>query len=413
MRTTTSRRPWVLEEPSAPIDPSAAPLGDEPDRPAEVLIREARRRQRRRWAFCALAVVAVIGLVAGLLDALGASPPTGARHGRAVASPGEVAAFLSRAEKGFSGRFVLRYAVQYGTGRHAVSGSVVATQDSKSQAYISTPPIADIHAADSSSSVLVNPLGEEAGRYQCGRETAASPWSCSSFSTAGMGTNAELLGPYPPTALILGLQNAVVEYSGKPTGERVAPEPAHLVLRDVDARKLSCLAFGNPAMPVALVCLNAASVITSYHIPRAVSNIAYTTAELRSRSRHVPDAALTLPARPATAAPVPGTPPCGGSQGGSGVRPELIAVGCAAAAAYLEDITWEKRNGAALDGLAELYTRSANGTFTSAQVKIGLSNPGYLGGRLVFRTLSFTTATGPPRTLTVPGESWGWLTSGD
>lgn len=170
-----------------------------------------------------------------------------------------------------------------------------------------------------------------------------------------MGTNAALLGPYPPSALTLGLQSAVVEYSGKLSGEHVTPQPAHLVVRDVDAHKLSCLVFGRPARPA---------------------------------------------------------PPCGGNQVGTGVRPEVIAIGCATSAEYLKDITWEKWTGTGLDGLAELYTRSANGAVSAAQVKIGLSNSGYVRGKLVFRTLSFTTATGPPQTLTVPGASWGWVTSG-
>ena len=411
MGTTAIRRPGA-DAPSIPPDPALAPLSDEADQPAEVLIRAARRRQRRRWAFCALVLIAAVGLVAGLLDARSGSPPTRDHHGPAAASPGEVAAFVSRAEKGFAGQLMLRYAVEYGTGRQAVSGFVVAAQVSKSRwAYLSTPSAQDIHAARSTSAVFESPDGEQANRYSCGRQSASSPWRCSSFSTAGMGSNAALLGPYPPSALILGLQDALVEYSGKLTGVHVTPQPARLVAREGDAQKLSCLSFGNPARPVALVCLNSADVITSYDIPSVVSNIAYSKAELRSRSRHVPESMLTLPARPTTTAPVPGTPPCGGTRVGSGAQPEVIAIGCATNAEHLKDITWEKWTGTGLDGLAELDT-SANGTFTSAQAKIGLSNPGYVGGRLVFRTLSFTTATGPPQTLTVPGESWGWVTSG-
>jgi hypothetical protein len=411
MGTTTSRRP-MADAPSIVPDSAPAPLGDEPDQPAEVLIREARRRQRRRWGFCALALLATVGLVAGLLSVSGGSPPNSAHHGPAAASPGEVAAFVSRAEKGYTGRFVLRYTVKYGVGRRALSGSVEVAQVSKSQwAYFSTPSAQDIHATKSTSAVVERPIGAQPGRYSCERHGATSPWRCISFSTAGMGTNAALLGPYPPTALILGLQNAVVEYSGKLAGVHITPQPAHLVVRDVDARRSTCLAFGSRARPVALVCLAADSVITSYDIPPAVSNVAYSRAELRSWSRHVPSTALALPAQPATTQPVPGTPPCGGSQLGSGVRPELIAIGCATITAYLKDITWAKWNGTELYGLAELYTRNANGTYTSGQVKVALSNPGRFDGSSVFLTLSFTTATGPPRTFADPGESWGWLTS--
>ncbi|MDA8357518.1 MAG: hypothetical protein M0Z95_14765 [Actinomycetota bacterium] len=410
MGTTTGKRsgPGV---PRVPPDLAPAPLGDEPEQPAEVLIQEARRRQRRRWAFCALVLIAAVGLVAGLLGALGGSPPTRAHHGPAIASPGEVAAFLSRAEKGFTGRFVLRYTVQYGTGRHALSGAVDVAQISKAQwAYFSTPSAQDIHATKSASAVFARPAREQAGPYSCERYGASSPWRCSSFSTAGMGTNAALLGPYPPTALLLGLQNAIAEYSGKLAGVHVTPQPAHLVVRDVDAHRWSCLAFGKPASPVALVCLDAANLIASYDIPGAVSSIAYTRAELRSRSSTVPRSALALPARPATASPVPGTPPCGRSDAGSGVRPQEIVIGCTTNAGYLKEITWQKWTGTTLDGLAELYTKNADGTFTSAQVKVALSHAGYFDGQVVFRTLSFTTATGPPQTLTDPRESWGSVT---
>jgi hypothetical protein len=412
MGTTTSRRP-VADVPPIPSHYAPAPLGDEPDQPAEVLIREARHRQRRRWAFCALALIAAVSLVAGLLGALGGSPPTRAHHGPAAASPGEVAAFLSRAEKGFTGRFALGYTVQYGTGRHGLSGSVDVAQISEAQwAYFSTPSAQDIHATKSSSAVFEGPTSDQAGRYSCERYGASSPWRCSSFSTAGMGTNAALLGPYPPTALIHGLQSAIVEYSRKSTGMHVTPQPVYLVVREVDARKSSCLAFGNPARPVALVCLDADNVITSYDIPSAVTGGGYPKAQLRFWSRHVASSALALPARPTTTLPVPGTPPCRGSQVGSGVRPELIAIGCATTTAYLKDITWGKWNGTELYGLAELYTRTGDGTYSSVQVKVGLSNPGRFDGSSDFLTLSFTTATGPPRTLTGPGESWGWLTSG-
>ena len=42
-------------------------------------------------------------------------------HGPAAASPGEVAAFVSRAEKGFAGRFLFRYAVQYERARETTT----------------------------------------------------------------------------------------------------------------------------------------------------------------------------------------------------------------------------------------------------------------------------------------------------
>lgn len=371
------------------------------------------RRQCRRRMFSVLAVVVAVGLVAGLLDAVGGSPPSRAHHGPAAASPGEVAAFVSRAEKGFSGRFALRYAVSYAGSPQAVQGTVASVQQSRTRwAYTSTPSAQDIHARGSASAVFVDPRGEPAGRYSCDRARASASWRCAAFTTAGMGTDAALLGPYPPTALILGLRNAIVEYSGKITGHPIAPQPAHLVARGAGTTRVSCLAFGMSTRPVALVCLDSANLITSYDIPGEVSSIAYTRALLRSRSLHVPHSALVLPTRPATAVPVPGAPPCADSQVGSRVRPEEISIGCTADAAYLKHITWQRWTGGTLYGMAELYTRNADGTITSAQAKVGLSEPGDFEGHVVFRSLSFTTATGPPRTLTNPGERWGWVTPG-
>jgi hypothetical protein len=76
MGTTTSRKSSeAVERASTLHDPAAAPLGDEPAEVPEVLIREARRRQRRRWAFSALAVAASIGLVAGVLASSGPPRP--------------------------------------------------------------------------------------------------------------------------------------------------------------------------------------------------------------------------------------------------------------------------------------------------------------------------------------------------
>ena len=106
------------------------------------------------------------------------------------------------------------------------------------------------------------------------------------MSAALMGTRAELLGPYPPQALILGLQNAIAIPIGR---------PAYLVTQEAGSRT-SCLAFGRPASPVALVCLNQAGVMTSYQIP--IDGSAYVKAELQSYSTTVPGTLLVLPARP-------------------------------------------------------------------------------------------------------------------
>ena len=75
-RTSTRRRHVVGAECSNRVDPSPAPLQDAPAGVPEVLIKEARRHQRRRWAVIVLVAVAVAGLVAGLLASIPPSGPT-------------------------------------------------------------------------------------------------------------------------------------------------------------------------------------------------------------------------------------------------------------------------------------------------------------------------------------------------
>lgn len=81
--TTSRRRSMMVGDASIPHDPSRAPLGDAPPEPAEILIKEARRRQRRRWVLSVLSVATLAGLVAGLLAMIPPSRPT-----HPVAHPG-------------------------------------------------------------------------------------------------------------------------------------------------------------------------------------------------------------------------------------------------------------------------------------------------------------------------------------
>jgi hypothetical protein len=77
MGTTTSRRRQeVLVDPSRPTDPPPGPVRDAPVQPPKILIKAARRRQRRRWAVTLLVIAAIAGLVAGLLASVPPSGPT-------------------------------------------------------------------------------------------------------------------------------------------------------------------------------------------------------------------------------------------------------------------------------------------------------------------------------------------------
>lgn len=234
--------------------------------------------------------------------AIGASSSV-AGTGRAsgVATPSEVSAFVGRAERAFAGQLLVTYRVAWTTGPKPARGTVVAAQlPGRRWAYLSTPSTFDIRAQGSSSAVFVDPGNGPAGLYSCGRLSATTQWECGNDSQAMMGTRAALLGPYPPQALTAGLQNAIADYSGQPTGEHVKAQPAHLVARrKVGARALSCLAFGALTAPVAQVCLGSSGLITTYDIP--IAGDSYATAELLSSSRVVPSRFLALPVKPTAA----------------------------------------------------------------------------------------------------------------
>lgn len=70
--TTRRRSPELDAHAPVPSDAPPAPVADDPGEQTEVLIREARRRQRRRWGFFAL-VLAAAAVLAGVL--VSSAPP--------------------------------------------------------------------------------------------------------------------------------------------------------------------------------------------------------------------------------------------------------------------------------------------------------------------------------------------------
>jgi hypothetical protein len=106
-----------------------------------------------------------------------------------------------------------------------------------------------------------------------------------------MGGTAELLGPYPPQTLLLGLDNAAEAYTGQPTPPAITPEPAFLTMR----RLLRCLVFGQRRHPLGQVCLERNGLIAFYDISPSASYGAYYRACLTAYSPHVPSEAFTPP----------------------------------------------------------------------------------------------------------------------
>jgi hypothetical protein len=271
----------------------------------EALIEEARDRQRRRRRRIALAIalVAAAGLGAFVVGGGGASHPPPV----AAASPGAIAAFLARAERALDGEYSATYQVtvpyRTGSARRAV---VSAAQLSRGRTVYRETPAFSSSTSPSEGTTLAwslhgyevfsGPNSEPRGLFSCTQARAASPWSCQGpYKGIGMGGTFALQGPYPPQALVLGLENATALYTG---GMAIEREPAFLVRRRVRGRQVRCLQFGRTPRPLGSVCLNDDGVIAFFDLPRAVTYSTYATATLQSYSTNVKPDTFSLPAQP-------------------------------------------------------------------------------------------------------------------
>lgn len=270
--------------------------------------------------------VAVIAVIAGL--ALAACGSASARAGHAMpstgtsaafggsashpppptaASPGAIRAFLARAQRALGGTFSVTYQVSIPARGHAPAqqAKVIAAQRSRAEWFYRETPSFSAFSGGHSSEVFTY----RTGIFSCARAGASTRWSCQGpYRGIGMGTTWLLLGPYPPQALILGLQNAAETYTGAPSHSPSAatrPEPAYLLTRRLAGRTERCLAFGPASHPLGSVCLAQDGVIAYYNLSPTVTFSTYQTATLRAYSHHVKAGAFALPAKPAHYPPVP------------------------------------------------------------------------------------------------------------
>jgi hypothetical protein len=289
-------------------------------REAEALIEEARRLHRRRRRRFGVAVLLLAAIGAGAAAFAGFSANGGAQHPASArfASPAQIRAFLAAAERPVSGRFSVAYSVTVGHGdgsdHHA---DVAAAQSSPGLFYYrQAPSLSSLGGPRSESYEVFSALpgipgpglaapgphslaSTGPGLFSCARTSSSSPWSCTGpYQGIGMGTTGELTGPYPPRALLLGLQNAAEIYTGEPAPPAIHLEPAFLFTRRLAGRALSCLGFGSPSQPLGTVCLEPNGIIGSYDLSTAVSSIGYQTATLRAYAPTVGNGTFTLPAPP-------------------------------------------------------------------------------------------------------------------
>jgi hypothetical protein len=272
----------------------------------EALIEEARARQRRRRRRVAVAVLlAGAGATGAFLAAGGgdvhrASAPT-------AASPGAIRAFVAEARRGAGGAFSgsYRLAVRYSS---VLTRSLEISVEQRSSDLFSYQETPSFFLSESGTPIshryamflgIHGPPGPQ-GTYTCAQARRLSRWSCvGPYTDIGMGGNEELVGPYPPQALLLGLENAVAAYTG---GISIAPpvhrEPAFLVRERHASESVRCLRFGPPAHIVGEACLDSDGIIAYYDIPQNVTSGAWRQVTLLSHSRHVPNDAFKLPAAP-------------------------------------------------------------------------------------------------------------------
>jgi hypothetical protein len=121
------------------------------------------------------------------------------------------------------------------------------------------------------------------------------------------------------------------------------------------------------------------------------------------------------------ASALPSAPPCDTQPpGGSGIRPTMIFFGCATSNDYLGPIGWNSwtsttATGTATHNINSCQPNCAAGTYTKFPVEVELTNPGYLDGVFVFRTItaSPTTGVGTTESSTATGlyGVWGWPSS--
>lgn len=214
-------------------------------------------------------------------------PPPPATASRATASPGAIRSFLARAQRAAGGTFSLTYRVTIAaTGRApARQAEVTAAQRSLAEWLYRETPSFSAFSSGHSFEVATS----RTRMFSCAQASASARWSCRGpYTGIGMGSTGLLLGPYPPQALIRGLQNAAETYTGAPSnspGAATRPEPAYLLTRRLAGQTDRCLAFGPVARPVGSVCLAPNGIIAYYDLNPRVTYSTYQAATLRAYSR--------------------------------------------------------------------------------------------------------------------------------
>jgi hypothetical protein len=248
----------------------------------------------------------ILTLAAGLTALYGCA--NGVQTHQTPAKPAQIKAFLARAKQASAGTFTLTYDATVRYGRGVVRRIVVnvAQRSIGLFSYRMTPSL-DLSGPGgppaSYSYEVFYKSGDNkepgSGIFSCRKRLVSSAWICQGpYTGIGMGGMQQLIGPYPPQALVLGLDNAAVAYAGAPPSPAIRPEPAFLITRRGSGRILRCLQFGPARTPVGSVCLRLDGLIASYKLSESVTFGAWASATLRSYSPRVSPGVFKLPAKP-------------------------------------------------------------------------------------------------------------------
>jgi hypothetical protein len=233
-----------------------------------------------------------------------------------VASLNAVKAFLARAGDGPLGSFSATYAVAVPNGGSGlVRTEVFAAQRTRAVVTYredrrfspdegrAASASYEVFAAAGTVNDATGLTNAGPGVYSCTRPTGSGQWTCTGpFRGIGMGVTSELLGPYPPQDLALGLSNAAYYYlpalgydPSAPSSHRAA---AYIFDRRARGQKIGCLGFGTNGHLFGGACLEPDGLVGYYDLPTQATDSVYEVATLLGYTPAVEPSALALPAAP-------------------------------------------------------------------------------------------------------------------
>lgn len=227
----------------------------------EVLFPEAKRRERYRRLIMLAVIVAVGGVVLGLVATSGGDGPPVIR----TASPGYLRTFLDRAKHALDSSFTATYTLSNLPSEHfpGVERVHVAQLSSTQFMYGESEPPGD---PISRMAFFSNPPQNTTSRsksYSCTVPQHGSRWTCALHESGWYLGNG-----YLPSSTVRGLSLLMAMHARPSLAPQDADQPKQIpaleTTRIADGHKLSCVEFGSSRNPLATVCLTATGLVGYY-----------------------------------------------------------------------------------------------------------------------------------------------------